>query len=351
MRIHNYRLTFLTPAFMGNAAQQAQWRTPPIKALLRQYWRMAVAERLNFDVATLRTEEGLLFGAAADDGGASGRSRVRIRLSHWDEGKLATWSATAKTRHPEARNPAVGSDLYLGYGPLTAAGNTALKKPPAIAAGEHANLSLAYVEDEQSAQKLPTAGSDIATALYLMHLYGTLGGRSRNGWGSFFLQPQNGTAALEGKVPTRLWKEALQEDWPHAIGKDAQGALIWQTRPFDNWQQLVLELAKLKIGLRTQFRFTTGKNAPRTEDRHWLSYPITNHSVKDWGNNARLPNSLRFKARPAPGAPGKLVGVVFHMPCLPPPAFRPDVAAIASVWQRVHAFLDDPQHGLNRILA
>ena len=101
MRIHNYKLTFLTPAFLGNAAQQAQWRTPPIKALLRQYWRMAVAERLKFDVATLRREEGLLFGAAADDGGASGRSRVRIRLSHWDEGKLTAWQGTGPTRHPD----------------------------------------------------------------------------------------------------------------------------------------------------------------------------------------------------------------------------------------------------------
>jgi CRISPR-associated protein Cmr1 len=38
-----YRLTFLTPAFLGNAEQSAQWRTPPIKALLRQWWRVVYA--------------------------------------------------------------------------------------------------------------------------------------------------------------------------------------------------------------------------------------------------------------------------------------------------------------------
>lgn len=36
MQRHSYHLHFQTPAFLGNASQNAQWRTPPIKALLRQ---------------------------------------------------------------------------------------------------------------------------------------------------------------------------------------------------------------------------------------------------------------------------------------------------------------------------
>ncbi len=63
----------------------------------------------------------------------------------------------------------------------------------------------------------------------------------------------------------------------------------------------------------------------------------------------RLPNSLRFKVRP--DADGKsLRGVVFHMPCLPPPAFRPNRRAIEQVWQQVHAHLDNDQ-SLQRIPA
>ena len=34
MFISTYRLTFVAPAFLGNADQDGQWRTPPIKALL-----------------------------------------------------------------------------------------------------------------------------------------------------------------------------------------------------------------------------------------------------------------------------------------------------------------------------
>jgi CRISPR-associated protein Cmr1 len=32
----NYVLRFCTPAFLGNAEQSGQWRTPPFKAQLRQ---------------------------------------------------------------------------------------------------------------------------------------------------------------------------------------------------------------------------------------------------------------------------------------------------------------------------
>ena len=41
MLTRTYTLRFLTPAFLGNADQNGQWRTPPIKALLRQWWRVA----------------------------------------------------------------------------------------------------------------------------------------------------------------------------------------------------------------------------------------------------------------------------------------------------------------------
>jgi CRISPR-associated protein Cmr1 len=99
-----------------------------------------------------------------------------------------------------------------------------------------------------------------------------------------------------------------------------------------------------------QFKFTTGRDAPAPEARHWLSYPVTNHSVKPWGGNARLPNSLRFKVRPAPSDPKKLVGVVFHLPCKPPQAFNPDQQTLERVWHTVHTFLDG-QSNLTRIPA
>jgi CRISPR-associated protein Cmr1 len=65
---------------------------------------------------------------------------------------------------------------------------------------------------------------------------------------------------------------------------------------------------------------------------------VTNHYVAAWGRNARLPNQLRFKVRRT--EEDQLVGVIFHMPHLPPKAFNPDRPAIEAVWRCVYAFLD-----------
>lgn len=343
MKVFEYELRFTTPAFLGNAEQSGQWRTPPIKALLRQWWRIVRAPKVGFDGARLRAEEARLFGAAADNGNST-KSRVRIRLDKWTQGTLTAWpNQDPKIRHPEVdvAGGMVGSQLYLGFGPLVIKKGTALKANAAVQACESARLSIALPDD---------AANAFAAVLALVNLYGTLGGRSRNGWGSFVLRPLNGTPPLpeESEACQRRWREALQLDWPHAIGADDAGRpLIWRTEVLGDWQQVMKRLAEIKIGLRTQFK--PGVNgAPMPEERHWLSYPISHHSVKSWGN-ARLPNSLRFKVRPAQS--GGLHGVIFHVPCLPPAAFGPDRRAIESVWQRVHQFLDAPSQKLSRISA
>lgn len=340
-----FQLQFHTPAFLGDAAQSGRWRTPPIKALLRQWWRVVYAadRRFAVNVNEMRTEEGVLFGHAwldkdQDKKGnavAARKSEVRVRLSRWDVGALKNWESLASVPHPEVRFP-VGSDLYLGYGPLKLekrAHQPTLKANAAIQAKAIANLCLAIPE---------TQALRIQQALWLMDQYGTLGGRSRNGWGSFSLTAEAAQEPLTvgGPQAVRPWADCLKLDWPHAIGADAKGQpLIWQTQPHPDWKALMKTLAMIKIGLRTQFIFSSGKDASQPEDRHWLSYPVTNHSVSAWGGNARLPNTLRFKVRKS--SDGQCVGVIFHMPCLPIASFKPDRARIEAVWQQVHAYLDE----------
>jgi CRISPR-associated protein Cmr1 len=343
MKQLEYHIKFNTPAFMGNAEQQAQWRTPPFKALLRQWWRVAYAAERNYQVSMteMRHEEGLLFGHAwlTDDRDARGnkisarKSLVRIRLDQWDIGSLKNWQALPKVRHPEV-TPPVGSDLYLGFGPITLPRNArepALKANAAIQSGEQAKFSIA-VPDQNSTQ--------IEQALTLMDQFGTAGGRSRNGWGSFSLTPLNETPALTAFKPLIDWQKALTLDWPHAIGRDESSSLIWQTEPGADWKTVMRDLAIIKISMRTQFIFNSGKNAQAPEERHWLSHPITNHNVRAWGQG-RLPNSLRFKVRPNLKDPKQLIGTLFHVPCLPPAAFAPDRNAIIKTWQRVHGLLDE----------
>lgn len=363
MKKLEYIVSFTTPAFLGNAEQSGQWRTPPFKALLRHWWRVAYAadHRFNVDVAQMRREEGLLFGHAwlKDDSferngrretTAARKSLVRMRLNRWDEGKLNTWDKreAGAVHHPEAEkaNYRVGPHAYLGYGPLDGRGGTkfARKGNAAIQAGEAAELSLAVPATHKDAairRLLETNTPRIERALWLMDRYGTLGGRSRNGWGSFALlpSPAGGEAGGEG-LPLRVWHDCLQFDWPHAIGQDINGSLIWTTTPHADWKALMKTLAIVKIGLRTQFVFPNAQPPHQQAlPRHWLSYPITRHTTRAFDRNARLPNSLRFKVRATDN--GKLVGVIFHVPCLPPAAFAPNPTAIIATWQRVHGLLDE----------
>lgn len=140
MKILEYTLRFDTPAFLGNAEQNAQWRTPPIKALLRQWWRVAYAAEKGFkvDPAAMRREEGLLFGNAWLENDYC-KSRVRLRLERWNTGGLTQWPGPEATvHHPEVGHHGanVGSTLYLGYGPLRfQGGHTTLKANAAIQTG------------------------------------------------------------------------------------------------------------------------------------------------------------------------------------------------------------------------
>jgi CRISPR-associated protein Cmr1 len=332
-------MTFIAPAFLGDAEQSGRWRTPPIKALFRQWWRVAYsAERGHrVDVSEMRLAEHALFGTVDSK---ARRSEVRLRLSRWDAGCLTSWNGLEPSlvQHKEVKpRELVGPHLYLGYGPLTYKDrSTSLKQGKrAIGPGESAVVSLA----------IPAHDLPLLAALDLMHLYGTIGGRSRNGWGSFTLLPDatNWNSAPRAKVFLD-WETALALDWPHAVGADDR-PLIWQTPPCPDWKTAMRALAQVKIGLRTQFKFTTGRNAPSPERRHWLAYPVTNHDVAGWKRqNLRLPNTLRFKLRTL--ADGNVVGVVFHMPCRPPDSFLPSKDTLVSLWRDVHSFLDNDPNGL-----
>lgn len=383
MKTLTLTVRFLTPAFLGDANQNACWRTPPFKHLLREWWRVAyaAAKGFNINLGAMRREEGLLFGNAWLSHQVNGRdvnvytkSLIRTRLKSWEFGNLdqKEWRKGFAPDHPELGkgwrviHPDVGEHvgplLYTGYGPLEvekvslprgADYATRLKQNAAIQAEETATLALGWPDNfpEALRETIRKSGAPeiwpehiterLLRALWLADRYGTLGGRSRNGWGSFALAPLPPGEGLGVRaLPLRPWRDCLNLDWPHAIGADNQGnPLIWQTqKEYDDWKTLMRDLAIVKIGLRTQFRFTTEKNARHTDYRHWLSYPITNHSVMGWGENLRLPNSLRFKVRQTEN--GKLVGVIFHMPHLPPPAFDPNKNAIIETWQCVHEFLD-----------
>lgn len=359
MKEWQYKVTFLTPAFLGDAQQNGRWRTPPFKALLRQWWRVIWAADHDFSrpYDQMRVEEGLLFGNAwLKD--KFRKSLVRVRLDRWSAGTLTQqrWvqreaPPTEKVQHPEVNQP-IGPMLYLGYGPLltvrAAQGwATVMKNSTAIAPGESATLAVGIPEshpDPDIHRIIQENIPRIPRVLSLVHSYGTVGGRSRNGWGSLELEPLGDTPPFEETpLPLRDWQRALALDWPHAIATKDNRPLIWRTlRGYGQWDEVMRVLAIVKIALRTQFAFpSTPPPHPTVQDRHLLSYPITKHTTRAWSNTFRLPNSLRFKVRRDRANPQRLIGVIFHIACSPPPAFHANPAQIQSVWSEVHKLLDE----------
>jgi len=350
-----YRVTFTTPAFLGNADRQGQWRTPPFKALLRQWWRVVYAPKVGFDVDTLRREEGRLFGVAVD-GGESRQSKVRLRLSGgWGRGDYSQIEDSGRICHPEVEKGgppcAVGAgrkieaNLYLGYGPIGVKG---LSRPPAISPTAAKANTLAVAGPKQDMQPL-------MQAIALAEWFGTIGSRSRNGWGAVEFDAIGETPSIARLSAVGLadverpLAQCLQLDWPHAVGVDGNGPLVWLTQQLGSWREVMKELARIKIAFRTQPALSLAGIAPgKFAARHLLAYPVTHHPVdaSGWGNQGRLGNQLRFKVMKKDG---QWTGVLVHLPCrLPtemiaalPPHLQSNLDAVAlETWQAVHRVLD-----------
>lgn len=359
MLTRTFTLRFATPAFLGNAEQQAQWRTPPIKALIRQWWRVVKAPELGRSVGALRRAEAELFGIAADDGpNGSMQSKLRIRLDSWADGKLRQWPAgEPREFHPEVGRP-VGSDLYLGYGPLD---YDKAAKQVRLGTAKSSGKERTAIDDRVHAElrlRLPAAAArEIDSALELAHWFGTLGSRSRNAWGSLELERKDGptlpslnAAALAPYL--RPLHQCLDLDWPHAIGSDGR-PLVWTTPERATWREAMRDLARIKIVFRTQAAPFPDTRPGGLESRHLMGYPVTNHEValEGWGRNARWPNQLRFKLQRVAG--NNLRGVIVHLPCRLPPrlaeAVRDRIPDQLTLWQAVHRVLDEPKNLSTRL--
>lgn len=333
MSMRSYKVTFLTPAFLGNADQSGEWRTPPFKAMLRHWWRIAVARTCNENPLRIREAEGALFGRAWNDAGSStdvnaesgfSKSLVRIRLDDWAIGSLKTVPDIGKVTM--GKNSVPGA-VYAGFGPVINERKVGprLKANAAIQAETSSQLRLAFPESANRS-------GEIDRALALMDRFGTLGGRCRNGWGSMQLTPLDGTPELVlDNIPTDDWRHAIQRDWAHCIGTDSRGLLIWHSPAFVRWEHAMKCLAQARADMRRQVK-----------EHLLLAYPSTGKTLPGWKNTDRVPHSLRFKVvREAQGHRAQIT----HLPCRPPDELWNNLPEshrreLVSTFSQAHEFLD-----------
>lgn len=284
MRQERYTIRFLTPAFLGDAEQDARWRTPPFKHLLREWWRVAwwSARRDNGPtVAAMRREEGRLFGHAwldddvtVDERGrhskvAARQSAVRIRLLHSDDEGAAreAW----KGRSVQGVGPLRPGDLSVGYAWFGLA-NRGAGQPDRrrLEPGEARKLALAYP---------CTHEDDIRAAMGLAHSFGTLGSRSRGGWGSLHVDDQTLFDAALLQPYTDSLDGCLARDWAAAIAADDQGPWLWRSsQTFTTWDRAIAQGARDRREVRTALKLDSDLR-----------------SALGFASPGRMPSPLRWK--------------------------------------------------------
>jgi CRISPR-associated protein Cmr1 len=350
MLTRTYTLRFVTPAFLGNAEQQAQWRTPPIKAMIRQWWRVVKGPKLarEFDVSDLRRAEAALFGVATDRNDISCRSLLQLRLQHWNCGALdgAKWPSRREIGELQVGQGRIPADVYIGFGPVLAASRKENRPAgpgrTAIAPDTSNELSIALDQRVTEVQC-----DEVFAALTLCHWFGTLGSRSRNGWGSLDMA-DDGLSRMPSVSALQPYLRRLEScftvDWAHAIGQDRKGPLVWIGNVVKTWPEAILSLAQTRLAIRA-----AAKKLGRSRDisaNQLISYPVTQSGNGAWGPGERFASPLRLKVHRTDRG---LVPIAFHLPCALPPTLLAKLgiddqrwihANQIPVWQAVHQDLD-----------
>ncbi len=176
----SFKLTFITPAFIGGADKnKAEFRVPSFIGILR-YWFRTLALTATDDLNAVYELETKLFGNTDRAG------LVRV----WVE---------EKNIKVENFLPNVDQNLgYLGYGNFR---GTRVNKE-FIAPQSKVKLAFLY---PQKYEKL------LKSFLFLVSHFGALGSRNRRGWGAFYLEPGEEDKENWQKFDTGKFKLSFNE--------------------------------------------------------------------------------------------------------------------------------------------
>jgi len=328
----------ITPLFLGNADQEAELRSAPFKGLIRYWWRVT-QHKLN-DASKLLFAESKIFGSAGENDG-SGRSRIKIIVQPDGDKPMKAvktpFPFLKSINHPEVNKSNVNPLQYLaGMGIMRGVNINRSYFPP----GTRFKVSFEYpasIKDE------------IIPVLCLAQAFGTIGARSRNGWGS--IQVLSETIPI-GQIPQKIsnitipWQQGMLNDYPNCLGKDAIGDLLWKTTARNSWGETMRDLADAYVDIRARTVSDIQKLNPggrnQINERHLLGIPLTNHTVidksKGWVKDSRHASPLRFFVR---RQDEKYHGYILHLPhsFSMQKKLPPEIDQLV-IWENVHKKLD-----------
>lgn len=364
-----FDVEFITPAFLGGADGNAEIRTAPFKSLLRRWWRIVNG---NLSPEELWKKESELFGSTEKDmasGKIFGKSKVVLKIIDYSVEFQKTRQlrfADKAIKHPEVKKP-IEFEVYLGMGPVFWNKDLEKSEYKFLPILEYLPESKFFDSSSKTEKINPERHSRISFSLAVpktekdcflkiltyINYFGTIGSRSRNGWGSVIIKNivLNGAEAQELlsvkdiKESATDWQELINKNcvkrYPSAIAKDEKGLLCWRTPQRDSWDRAMFDAAELYSKVRTYFKFDKNENFDKNEDilqeRYLLGYPVTHHKYAKWSvKNVRLPSELCIKIY---FYQGKYNAQITHIPNLIPlTGFS--VEEQKHIWKKVHDFFD-----------
>ena len=309
-----FEVEFITPCFLGGADGNAEIRTAPFKNLLRRWWRIANG---NLPLEELWKQESRLFGSTENDPDVVasnrnkrpserepevfGKSKVELRILKYDKNCYS--SERIDIGKVDSSFGKMDLGKYLGYGSV---GNKKYIKP-------NTKISFSLIVPSENKSK-------IIDTLFLMHLFGSVGSKSRNGFGSIYITPANFEFSPKNIFDGySSWKEILNENknYPSSICKDEKGCLAWKTDDNLNWKISLEEIGTVYYKLRKQLDVNSKKILGFAE------------------SDKRLPKQLIIKICKTPKR--KYYGLIVHIPYL---VDKIPKQIQLNAGEKIHSFLD-----------
>ncbi len=350
----HFNIEVLTPMFLGGAEGNAELRSPPFKNAFRYWWRLTQGD-LSSDKLLAREQS--LFGGV-NEGTTLNMKPVRSRVDIVLKGDVQKDTQNNRINignkiNPEANGKNVSLGAYIGMGPVNFHGN--YEKTP-ILPGETFSLSITWPRENRD---------EILDAISMFAHFGGLGSRSRNGWGSIQLsaKPADNTdetmsgspvsaAAVKlrtisslyeryGQEITEVFQKNKNKKYPFKLGfrgtEKPLHPLLWKIASGSRWQEVMQAAAEQYMDARQVLKFP--KNSPSgVQKRHIAGYPVTGHTVREWGGyNGRMPSQLRIIIR---RHGDQYTSYFFHLPHQIPKRWDNKLGSELSVWEEIHGWLD-----------
>ena len=334
-----FSVEVLTPMFLGGADGNAELRVAPFKNALRYWWRIVKGDLPHKD---LLVQEQKLFGGVLDNDACNlktTRSLVDIDVTGSVRiGKIYEMDDLDRKVNSEAGGRRVPLTSYLGMGPVDFNGKYTKKR---ILPGECFSLTVTYPNDKKK---------EIIDAMSLFAAFGSIGARSRNGWGSFTLSvKEKDTASLLSRETLfnkfgESFNNIMKKDkkYPFKLGltksneTEENQPLLWKIASKNTWENAMQSAGENYMDLRQSLPLAFPSDI---KERHILCYPITNHNkIDSWGGqNGRMPSQLRIIIRINTD---KYNAYFLHLPHKIPLKWNKALGSELNVWKKIHTYLD-----------